>query len=213
MELLLTKNLMTTINEENFLGFSLMSIILLSFFSFEAFAMEEDIEIFEGKVITDGDLYIDSVHPIRVSFEVTAVDKSNDLIPVQCDKNPNSLFDIGKTKVRCMAIDSEGNQIRDSFVVTVGYNIIQIPDWFKQTTEFWVSEKMSDKEYFKTVEFLLEEKLIHIPQTKSPNDNVASDIPVWIKDNALKWSNNEISNDEFSIGLQWMLDHKLIKMI
>ena len=212
MELLLKNNLRITTKEENFLVFSIISIVLLSFFSFEAFAMDEDIKNFEGEVFTDGDLYVDSIHPVRVSFEVTAVDKSKNSIPVQCDKNSNSVFSIGKTKVRCMAIDSEGNQLRDSFVVTVGYNIVQIPDWFKQTTEFWVSDNMSNDEYFKTVEFLLEEKLIHIPQTKSPNDSVTSGIPVWIKDNAGKWTNDEISNDGFSIGLQWMLDHKLVRM-
>ena len=188
-----------------------MSIVLFSFFSFEAFAMEES-QIWEGKLIANGDLYIESVNPVRVPFEVTAVDRTNNFIPVQCDKGSDSMFDIGKTKVRCMAIDSEGNQLRNSFVVTVGYNIIQIPEWFKQTTEFWSSNNMSNEEYFKTVEFLLEEKLMHMPQTKSPNNIAASTIPIWIKDNAGKWSNDEISNDEFSIGLQWMLDHKLIEI-
>lgn len=190
--------------------FAITSIILLTSFTYEVFAIKES-DNFESKIVTDGDLYIESDIPTKVLFNVTAIDDSNNIIPVECDKISNSIFNVGKTKVRCMAIDPKGNQLRDSFVVTVGYNIVQIPDWFKQTTEFWVTQNMSDDEYMQTLKFLLEEQVMFVPQTKLPKDNTDVTIPIWINNIAKKWTEDKITNDEFSIGIKWMLDNNLIR--
>ena len=163
------------------------------------------------KIITDGDLYIKSKIPTQVSFNVVATDSLNKPIPVECNKTLNTIFKTGKTTVRCMAVDSFGNEVRDSFVVTVGYEIVQIPDWFKQTAKFWASQTMSDDEYIQTIDFLIDEQIIHIPQTKTPKDKADSNIPMWIKTNAEKWGKGEMSDDEFSIGIQWMLNQWMIQ--
>ncbi len=164
-------------------------------------------DISTSKLTINGDVYIESKVPTQVPFKVIATDSFNNPIQVECDKTSNTLFKIGKTTVRCMAVDSLGNEIRDSFVVTVGYNIVQIPDWFKQTTEFWTTQTISDEEYFQTLQFLLDEQIIHVPYTKTPNDNKNPNIPVWIKTNAEKWTKGEMSDDEFSICIQWMLSN------
>ena len=191
--------------------FAIMSVFVLAIFTDEVFAMEKS-DRGEVKIISDGDLYVESTIPTKVSFEVTAVDEFNKQIPVQCDKTSNSVFSVGKTTVRCMAIDAVGNELRDSFVVTIGYNVVQIPNWFKHTTEYWTSQNMSNEEYFQTLEFLFYEKIIQLPQTKVPKENMELQIPVWINTNAVKWTEGELSNDEFSIGIQWMLDHRIIQM-
>jgi len=163
------------------------------------------------KIITDGDLYIKSKIPTQVSFNVVATDSLNKPIPVECNKTLNTIFKTGKTTVRCMAVDSFGNEVRDSFVVTVGYEIVQIPDWFKQTAKFWAYQTMSDDEYIQTIDFLIDEQIIHIPQTKTPKDKADSNIPMLIKTNAEKWGKGEMSDDEFSIGIQWMLNQGMIQ--
>jgi len=109
-----------------------------------------------------------------------------------------------------MAVDSFGNEIRDSFVITVGYEIVQIPGWLKQITHFWTSGNIPDVQYFQTLSFLLDEQVIHVPYTKTPKSNGNYEIPSWIKTNAEKWVNGDLSDDEFSIGMQWMLDRKII---
>ncbi len=189
----------------------MLSVFVLIFAADEVFAIEKSDIINKGEIIIYGGLYVESVVSTKVSFDVTAVDNFNESIPVQCDKTSDSIFDVGKTTVRCIAIDSLGNQLRESFVITVGYSIVQIPEWFKQTTEFWISQDMSDEEYIKTLEFLLDEKLMYLPQTKMPKENSELEIPVWINTNAVKWTEGEISNDEFSIGIQWMLDHGIVQ--
>ncbi|MGI9567019.1 MAG: plastocyanin [Nitrosopumilus sp.] len=197
--------------KRDFTVFTMLSVFVLIFAADEVFAIEKSDIINKGEIIIYGGLYVESVVSTKVSFDVTAVDNFNESIPVQCDKTSDSIFDVGKTTVRCIAIDSLGNQLRESFVITVGYSIVQIPEWFKQTTEFWISQDMSDEEYIKTLEFLLDEKLMYLPQTKMPKENSELEIPVWINTNAVKWTEGEISNDEFSIGIQWMLDHGIVQ--
>ena len=171
--------------------------------------IKSDIE--QIKIVTDGDLYIESQYPSQVAFNVVAKDNENNKLPVECDKTSKSFFKVGKTTVRCMAIDKFGNEVRDSFTITVGYNIVQIPDWFKQTTELWTTKKISDNNYIKILEFLLKEKVITVPLSKVPKDNNKGDLPIWIDDNAKKWIKGEISNDEFSISIKWMLDQGIVK--
>ena len=192
------------INHEKAIVFTIILSIIFVFSVEDVFAFQQS-DTNTSKIITQGDIYIESEEPTRVPFSITATDTFNNSIQVECDKTLNSIFNTGKTIVRCMAIDSSGDIVRESFVVTVGYNIVKIQDWFKKTTAYWVSQMMSDGEYYKTLEFLLDEKIIHIPQTKISIESSHSEIPVWVKTNAEKWINEKISDDEFSIVLQWIL--------
>ena len=158
--------------------------------------------------ITVADVYIESKIPIQVPFKVTASDMFNNPIPVECDKTQNSVFKIGKTTVRCIAKDALGNEIRSSFVVTVGYEIVQIPNWLKQTTHFWTNDKMSDYEYLHTLNFLFEKQIIHVPHVKASKNNMDFNIPVWIKINAEKWTKGKYQTMSSPLGYNrcWTMD-------
>lgn len=175
----------------------------------DVFAVEPSTMI-NSQIITNGDLYVESKIPVQIPFSVTATDGFDNPIPVECDKTSKTMFKTGKTTVRCMAVDSFGNETRGSFVVTVGYEIVQIPNWLKQITQFWTSGNIPDTQYFQTLSFLLDEQVIHVPYTKTPKNNGNYEIPAWIKTNAEKWTKGDLSDDEFSIGIQWMLDQKII---
>ena len=175
----------------------------------DVFAVEQS-TMLKSKIITNGDLYVESNIPTQIPFSVTAMDGFNNSIPVECDKTPKTMFKVGKTTVRCMAFDSFGNKATDSFVVTIGYEIVQIPDWLKNITQFWISGGISDDEYFQTLSFLLDEKIIHVPYTKTPKNSGDYEIPIWIKTYAERWVDGEISDDEFSIGMYWLLDREII---
>lgn len=163
-------------------------------------------------IITKGDIYKISKTPTIVPFSVIAIDNIDGEVRADCDKTLKTVFNLGKTTVRCLAIDSSGNEARISFVVTVGYEIVKIPYWLKHTTAFWVSDQMSDSEYAKTLQYLLEKEIIHIPFNKQTTNEFAKEIPVWIKTSSQKWIAGELSDDEFSIGIQWMLERGLIQL-
>lgn len=198
------------------LGLFLVAVLSISLFSTTASGdMQENsskiIDYESPKLFIPNDIYILSKNPIQVDFKVEAIDNVDGKVQVQCDKISGAIFKLGKTVVRCETKDSAGNTNRASFIVTIGYNIVQIPSWIKQPTKLWIEDSIDDKTYAKTMGFLIKEQLVQIPFTKSPNYS-ESKIPIWIKTNAKSWVDNEISDDEYSIILQWLLNRNIIQL-
>ena len=192
--------------------FFTISLILIQSISINQVFASESADKTPPNIITKGDIYKISKIPTIVPFSVTAIDSVDGKVLVDCDKTPKTVFNLGKTTVRCFAIDSSGNEARVSFVVTVGYEIVKIPSWIKHTTGYWVANQMSDSEYTKTLQYLLENEIIHIPYYKQTKSAFAKEIPIWIKTNSQKWVAGNLSDDEFSIGIQWMLERGLIQL-
>lgn len=163
-----------------------------------------------GPRIVTRDIYMESKVPVAVSFDVYGHDSDGNKIKVECDRVSGAVFKVGKSTVRCIAYDDQGNESRASFVVTVGYNIVEIPHWLKKTTLFWIEQKITDKEYLDTLHYLLDKKIMFIPHSKHQIEPTTKEIPVWIKDISKKWANDNLSDDEVSIGIQWMIERGLI---
>ncbi|MDH3516450.1 MAG: HYR domain-containing protein [Nitrosopumilus sp.] len=201
--------------ENTKLGLFLAGVLLIALFSVTASGDDQKnlsiiMDYEPPKLFTPKNIYIVSKEPVQVEFKVNAIDNTNGKVHVQCDKISGSIFKLGKTTVRCETEDSTGNKSRSSFVVTVGYNIVQIPSWVKQPTKFWIENSIDDKTYAKTMSFLIKEQLVDIPFAKNPN-NSESEIPVWIKINAKAWIDNKINDDEYSIILQWLINRNIIQ--
>lgn len=189
----------------SFLIFSLFLVTTVS--GNEAFAKADQIP---PTISTQGDIFEISKIPTTVSLFVSAYDDVDGQIRVDCDKSEKTVFKIGKTTVRCYSMDSSGNVAKTSFVVTVGNNFVKIPDWLKLTTQFWVNNQMTDKEYTQSIQFLIEQNIVHVPFVSKPIETNDSVIPVWIKTNSQNWIDGNASNDEFSIGISWMIERGLV---
>jgi len=190
---------------------TVISILLLqTAASNNAFATEPS-DTVKPTITTQGDIYKISTLPTPVSLSILAFDDVDGQIRVDCDKTSQTIFKIGKTTVRCYAMDSAGNEARASFEVTVGDNFVKIPDWVKNLTQYWVNQQMSDEEYAASLKYLIEQKIVHVPYSIQTTDAAASEVPIWIKTNSQKWIDGKMSNDEFSIGVQWMLERGLIQ--
>ncbi len=190
---------------------TVISILLLqTAASNNAFATEPS-DTVKPTITTQGDIYKISTLPTPVSLSILAFDDVDGQIRVDCDKTSQTIFKIGKTTVRCYAMDSAGNEARASFEVTVGDNFVKIPDWVKNLTQYWVNGQMSDEEYAASLKYLMEQKIVHVPYSIQTTDAAASEVPIWIKTNSQKWIDGKMSNDEFSIGVQWMLERGLIQ--
>ncbi len=193
------------------LSMTVISILLLqTAASNNAFATEPS-DTVKPTITTQGDIYKISTLPTPVSLSILAFDDVDGQIRVDCDKTSQTIFKIGKTTVRCYAMDSAGNEARASFEVTVGDNFVKIPDWVKNLTQYWVNGQMSDEEYAASLKYLMEQKIVHVPYSIQTTDAAASEVPIWIKTNSQKWIDGKMSNDEFSIGVQWMLERGLIQ--
>jgi len=135
-----------------------ISILLLQIAaSYNAFATDST-DTVKPTITTQGDIYKISTIPTPVSLSILAVDDVDGQIRVDCDSTSQTIFQIGKTTVRCYTIDSSGNEARASFVVTVGDNFVKIPDWVKNLTQYWLNQQMSDVQYGVTLKYLIEQK-------------------------------------------------------
>ena len=192
--------------KQNILLSMTISILLLqTTTSYNTFATDSS-DTVKPTITTQGDIYKISTVPTPVSLSILATDDVDGQIRVDCDKTSKTIFQIGKTTVRCYTIDSAGNEARASFVVTVGDNFVKIPDWVKNLTQYWINQQMSDEQYTDTLKYLIEQKIVHVPYSKQTTDDTNSEIPIWIKTNSQKWIDGIYSDDEFSIGIQWMLE-------
>lgn len=88
------------------------------------------------KFVNVKDIHSSAKNPTKIWFPIKAIDSKNNSLMIQCDKTQGSVFKVGKTTVRCLATDSLGNEARASFTVTVGYNIVDIPEWLKYPTSY-----------------------------------------------------------------------------
>ncbi len=169
---------------------SMRKIILVLVFGLVStpmvFAQKESMDL-PPRLILPGDIYVNSKVPTPVNFIVKATDDFDKNVSIQCDTSSGSVFKIGKTTVRCAAEDSARNKRMGSFVVTVGYEIAQIPQWVKKITKFWVQNSIDDQTYSQTIGFLIGEKILKVPVGK-------------------------ISDDSFSIMLQWLINRGMIKI-
>lgn len=189
----------------SFLIFSLFLVTTIS--ENDAFAKSDRTK---PTITTQGDIFEISQFPTTISLSVSAYDDVDGKLRVDCDKSEKTVFKMGQTTVRCYSMDKSGNIAKESFVVTVGYNFVKIPDWFKQTTQFWVNNDISDREYTETIQFLITEKIVYVPTVSKPIHTTDTEIPIWIKTNSQNWVDGEASLDEFSIGISWMIERGLV---
>lgn len=161
-------------------------------------------------ITTQGDIYHVSTIPSPVSLSISAYDDVDGKIRVDCDSTSKTIFKIGKTTVRCYAMDLAGNMERSSFVVTVGDNFVKIPNWLKHVTGFWVNGQMTDEQYASTLSYLIEQKIMYVPFSGKVSHEQDWHVPVWVKTTSQNWIDGKSSVDEFSIGIQLMLKRGLI---
>ena len=194
------------------LSTTVFSILLLyTTASNYAFATESS-DTVKPIITTQGDIYQISTIPSPVSLLISAVDDVDGKVRVDCDATSKTIFQIGKTTVRCYTMDSAGNEARESFVVTVGDNFVKIPDWVKGLTQFWINQQMSDEQYAATMSYLIEQKIVHVPYSGQVTNEPNWEVPIWIKTNSQNWIDGTSSVDEFSIGIQLMLQRGLIQV-
>lgn len=194
------------------LSMTIFSILLLQTAASNNVFATDSSDTVRPTITTQGDIYHVSTVPSPVSLEISAFDDVDGNIRVDCDSTSKTIFKVGETTVRCYAKDSAGNMAWESFVVTVGDNFVKIPDWVKHLTQFWVDDKMTDKQFASTITYLMEQNIVYVPFSGQTSFEDDWKVPVWVKSNSQNWIDGKASNDEFSIGLQLMLERGLIQV-
>ena len=88
---------------------------------------------------------------------------------------------------------------------------IALPFWIKDLAHMWITEPLvTDKDFARALEYLIEKGIISIPYTETDDDVSATTIPEWVKNNAGWWIGGKISDTEFAMALQYLVKTGII---
>jgi len=82
---------------------------------------------------------------------------------------------------------------------------IGIPYWIKDISKLWVTGQAPDDEFAKSIQFLIDEKIIFNPM---PGQELQ--IPEWFKFTTAWWTNNQVPDTVYGDSLQFLINEKII---
>jgi micrococcal nuclease len=86
-----------------------------------------------------------------------------------------------------------------------------IPQWIKNNAWWWANSQISDKDFAKGIEYLIQKGIVKIPQTSVSSDS-SEEIPSWLRNNAGWWAQGLLSDDEFVQGIQYLVSKGMIRI-
>ena len=95
---------------------------------------------------------------------------------------------------------------------TMKQTIGNIPNWVKQTTNWWAITSISDQKFTDSIQYLIKKELVMIPENKKFENTNELKMMSSIRNNLNIWSQNEIDNEEFYKNVNWLIDNKFIKI-
>jgi tetratricopeptide (TPR) repeat protein len=85
-----------------------------------------------------------------------------------------------------------------------------LPKWIIYSTNWWTKDKITDEEFFKTIEYMVGEKMIKIPKEKIIENVNELKMMSSIKKELQIWSEESSSNRIFFKNIQWLINNNLI---
>ncbi len=86
----------------------------------------------------------------------------------------------------------------------------QIPSWIKNNAKWWSEGSVTDDDFVKGIQYLMQNGIMKVPPGKSTGGS-SHQIPIWVKHNAGWWASGEISDDDFVKGIQYLVTSGIIK--
>jgi len=87
-----------------------------------------------------------------------------------------------------------------------------IPDWVRNNAHWWSEDLISDTEFSQGLQYLINKKIIWVPETTLESSTNTSEIPSWIKKSAGWWADGLVDDDSFIEGIQYMIKEGIIKI-
>jgi len=165
------------------------------------------------KILKPTDITVDSENGngARVSYDVLAIDETDQIVRASCSPSSGSVFGIGETRVICNARDSAGNRAAPvSFYVTVNPPDVAIPDWIKNVASFWCEDKIDDASFIEGIQYLIDNNIIIV--SASSGSGSTQEIPNWVKNNACWWSQGLITSNDFASGIEYLVSAGIIRV-
>jgi|CXWL01.1.fsa_nt_gi endonuclease YncB( thermonuclease family) len=86
----------------------------------------------------------------------------------------------------------------------------KIPNWIKNNAGWWADGSISNDEFLRGVQYLINQKIIVVDATTKVKTELSQTVPSWVKNTAGWWSEEKISDTEFVTGLKWLTENGII---
>jgi len=86
----------------------------------------------------------------------------------------------------------------------------KIPGWVKSNAKLWSGGDIDDDTFVLGLQYLIQERIIVIPDTVQGAGSDDNQIPGWVKSNAELWSGGLIDDDTFVRGIQFLIENGII---
>lgn len=87
-----------------------------------------------------------------------------------------------------------------------------IPNWYKTTVSWWVDDKTTNSDFLQSIEYMMERKIIRIPQIDVDKKSTDKSIPIVFKNNAKLWVQDKMSDKEFVNELEILVRQGVINL-
>ena len=94
-----------------------------------------------------------------------------------------------------------------------------MPSWIKNNAGWWANDEISENEFLRAIEYLIQNDIIVITNVPSyEKSEISIDfsytklVPNWIKNNAGWWADGQIDDSSFVSGLQWLISNGIMKI-
>ena len=88
----------------------------------------------------------------------------------------------------------------------------QIPEWIRSNAEWWSEGKIKDQDFLLGIQYLINQNIIKIPETKNSQNETLTTVPNWVKDTAGWWAQGNVSDDEFVNGIKFLIEKGIISV-
>ena len=92
---------------------------------------------------------------------------------------------------------------------TVSFAYADVPTWVKNNAGWWADGSISESDFLKGIEFLINDGIIQVPPTTVSAES-SEGVPTWVKNNAGWWADGIITDNEFVNGVQHLMSMGLI---
>jgi len=146
------------------------------------------------------------------SNQISFINSASDTFTIPHVMGVNSLPGPWKIHVKYGTVESFAIFIISGEPLTSSENAsVIIPDLIRNNAHGWVQNQITDDDFATSIEFMIKEKIILIPNLVHSSSSEAQ-IPQWVKNNAGWWADGLIPDQEFADAIKFLIISNIIRI-
>ena len=87
-----------------------------------------------------------------------------------------------------------------------------VPEWVKNNAKWWSEGVIDDVSFIKSIQYLIEKRIVKITDLPYPASWMDKDIPPWVKNNVQWWANDLIEEEDFIKSIKYLVEKGIIQI-